>query len=131
MSARSKLNSIESKMSEVLLNNEIIHEDVITIINEERNYRELKERIRMMKIQRSDTEKNNLIKDAKRIAIDESIKRNEIINNIKKQEGNDMLRENLILQKIQNMMDIIRIVLLWFINLLIKSQLQVLVLKIC
>ena len=131
MSARSKLNSIESKMSEVLLNNEIIHEDVITIINEERNYRELKERIRMMKIQRSDTEKNNLIKDAKRIAIDESIKRNEIINNIKKQEGNDMLRENLILQKIQNVMDIIRIVFLWFINLLIKSQLQVLVLKIC
>ena len=131
MSARSKLNSIESKMSEVLLNNEIIHEDVITIINEERNYRELKERIRMMKIQRSDTEKNNLIKDAKRIAIDESIKRNEIINNIKKQEGNDMLRENLILQKIQNVMDIIRIVFLWFINLLIKSQLKVLVLKIC
>ena len=31
-------------------------------INEERNYRELKVSIRMMNSQRSDTEKNNLIK---------------------------------------------------------------------
>ena len=49
MLARSKLNSIESKISEVLMNNQISHEDFVTIINEERNYRELKERIRMMK----------------------------------------------------------------------------------
>ena len=48
MLARSKLNSIESKISEALINNEISHEDFITIINEERNYRELKESIRMM-----------------------------------------------------------------------------------
>ena len=47
--ARSELNSIESKISEALINNQISHEDFITIINEERNYRELKERIRMMK----------------------------------------------------------------------------------
>ena len=39
--ARSKSNSIESKVSEVLANNEIIHEDFMIIINEERNYREL------------------------------------------------------------------------------------------
>ena len=51
MSARTKLNSIESKISEVLINNQISHEDFITIINEERNYRELKESIRMMKDQ--------------------------------------------------------------------------------
>ena len=49
MLARSKLNSIESKISEALISNQIIHEDFITIINEERNYIELKERIRMMK----------------------------------------------------------------------------------
>ena len=49
MLARSKLNSIESKISEVLMNKQISHEDFTTIINEERNYRELKESIRMMK----------------------------------------------------------------------------------
>ena len=34
MLARSKLNSIESKISEALINNEISHEDVMMIINE-------------------------------------------------------------------------------------------------
>ena len=38
MLASSKLNSIESKISEALLNNEISHEDFMTVINEERNY---------------------------------------------------------------------------------------------
>ena len=46
---RRKLNSIESKITEALINNQISHEDFTTIINEERNYRELKENIRMMK----------------------------------------------------------------------------------
>ena len=49
MLARSKLNSIKSKISEALINNQISHEDFMTIINEERNYRELKESIRIMK----------------------------------------------------------------------------------
>ena len=49
MLARSKLNSVESKISEVLMNNQISHEGFITIINEEKNYRELKEIIRMIK----------------------------------------------------------------------------------
>ena len=49
MLARSKLDSIESKISEALINK---HEDFMTIINEEWNYRELKERIRMMKDQK-------------------------------------------------------------------------------
>ena len=49
MLARSKLNSIESKISEALINNHISQEDFITIINEERDYRELKESINMMK----------------------------------------------------------------------------------
>ena len=33
----SKLNSIASKISETLINNEISHEDFMTIFNEERN----------------------------------------------------------------------------------------------
>ena len=49
MLARSKLNSIERKISEALMNNQINHEDFMMIINEERNYRELKESIKMMK----------------------------------------------------------------------------------
>ena len=49
MLARGKLNSIESKISGALVNNQISHEDFITLINEERNYGELKESIRMMK----------------------------------------------------------------------------------
>ena len=49
MLARSKLNSIEGKISEALINNQISHEDFITSINEDRNYRELKENIRMIK----------------------------------------------------------------------------------
>ena len=57
MQARSKLNSIETKISEALLNNEISHEDFMTFINEEKKYRELKESIRMMNSQRSDAEK--------------------------------------------------------------------------
>ena len=36
MLAKSKLNSIESKISEAMINNEISHEDFITIINDER-----------------------------------------------------------------------------------------------
>ena len=47
MLARSKLYNIESKMSEELMNNQVSHKDFMTIINEERNYRELKESIRM------------------------------------------------------------------------------------
>ena len=44
--ATSKLNSIESKISEALIHNEISHEDFMIIINEERNYGELKESIK-------------------------------------------------------------------------------------
>ena len=51
MLARSKLNSIESKISEALINNQISHKDFMTIIIEERNHRDLKENIRMMKDQ--------------------------------------------------------------------------------
>ena len=81
MLARSKLNSIESKIPEALINNEISHEDFMTILNEEKKYRELKESIRMMNSQRSDVEKISLIEEGKKIGVNEVIKHNEIINN--------------------------------------------------
>ena len=37
MLARRKLNSIESKISEAIINSEISRENLITIINEEKN----------------------------------------------------------------------------------------------
>ena len=57
MLARSKLNSIE------------------------RNYEELKQRIRMLKSNISDTEKVNLVDEVKKVGIDKAIKSNEFINN--------------------------------------------------
>ena len=42
MLARSKLNSIESKISEALISNEISYEDFITIIDEERKISRIK-----------------------------------------------------------------------------------------
>ena len=81
MLARSKLNSIEGKTSNALIDNEIGHEDFMTILNEEKKYRELKESIRMMNTQRSDVEKISLIEKGKKISTNEVIKRNEIINN--------------------------------------------------
>ena len=79
MLAGSKLNSIESKISEALINNEISHEDFMTILNEEKKYWELKESIRMMNSQRNDVEKITLIEEGKKIGI------NEVINNSLKQ----------------------------------------------
>ena len=53
----------------------------MTNIDEERNYRELKESIRTMNSERIDTEKINLIEEGKKISIEEIIKRNELIHN--------------------------------------------------
>ena len=66
MLARSRLNSIENNISKALIDNEIIHEDFETIINEEKKYRELKESIRMLNIQKSDAENVNLIEKGKK-----------------------------------------------------------------
>ena len=65
MLARSKLNSIENKISEALINNEISHEDFTTIINEKKNYGEIKESIRLMGTQRSDIENITQLKKIK------------------------------------------------------------------
>ena len=79
MLARSKLNSIENKISGALIYNEISDEDFMTIINEERKYRELKESIRMMNSQRSDVEKISLIEEDKKIGVNEVIKSKKVI----------------------------------------------------
>ena len=72
----SKLNSIESKISQALINNEIRLEDFMTILNEEKKYRELKESIRMINSQKSDAKKISLIEEGKNTGINEVIKRN-------------------------------------------------------
>ena len=64
-----------------MINNEICHEDFMTIMNEEKKCRELKESIRMMNSQRSNVEKFCSIEEGKAIGINEVIKHNEIINN--------------------------------------------------
>ena len=79
MLARSKLNRIENKISKALIKNEINHEGITTIVNEEKSYCELKENIRMMRSQRSYTEKNTLIKYDQRKGIAETIIQNEYL----------------------------------------------------
>ena len=69
MLARTKLNSIESKISEALINNEVSHEDFMTIPNKEKKYRELKESIRLTSSQGSDIKKISLIEEGKKICI--------------------------------------------------------------
>ena len=81
MLARSKLNSIESKISEASINDEISYESSMTIINEERKYGELNESIRMMNSQRSGVEKINLVEEGEKIDMNEVIKSNKIMNN--------------------------------------------------
>ena len=52
------------------------HESFTTNINEEKNYCELKESIRIMKTQRSHTKRNNLIDEGKSKGIDKVIRQN-------------------------------------------------------
>ena len=66
MVARSKLNSIESKISEVLINNGTSYEDFMTILNKEKKNWELKESIRMMKSRKSNIEKISLSEEVKK-----------------------------------------------------------------
>ena len=65
MLARGKLNSKESKIYKALVDNEISQEDFVTVINEEKKYRELKENIRMMNSERNG-EKVSLIEEGKK-----------------------------------------------------------------
>ena len=80
MLAKSKLNSIENKISKALIDNEISHEGFEIIINKEKIYRELKESIRMMNSHRNDVQKVDLIEESKKKGDNEVIKYYEIIN---------------------------------------------------
>ena len=57
-----EVNSIETLISQASVNSENNHKDFMTIIDEEKNYSQLKEIIRKTKRQRRDSEKRNLIK---------------------------------------------------------------------
>ena len=59
MEPSSKLNNLENIKSKVLIDNKVSHEDFTPTINE-KNYRELNESIKMLKIKRSNTERNKL-----------------------------------------------------------------------
>ena len=69
------------KRWQALANNEISHEDFMTIINEDKKYWELKESIRMMNSERSVLEKISLIEEGKKIGINKVIRRNKFISN--------------------------------------------------
>ena len=66
----------------MLIYNEISHEDLTTVINEERNL-ELKESIRIMSSQRSNTKRNKLREDGKKADIEKTIRQNERIRRLK------------------------------------------------
>ena len=78
MLARSKLNSIESKISEALTNNDISHEDFMTILNEEKSW---KKALKWWIAKEVMLKKLVWLKKLKKIGINEVIKHNEIINN--------------------------------------------------
>ena len=64
MLAKSKLNSVEILISRALIDLEISHKEYKSIINEEENYRRLKENIRIMK---SADEKDELSENSESI----------------------------------------------------------------
>ena len=66
MLTRSKLKSTGSKISEALINNEISHEDVMTIINKERNYWELKKALEWRKFEEVTLKKSIWLKKVKK-----------------------------------------------------------------
>ena len=49
MIAKSKLNGIETSMSQALIDLEITHEEIKTIVNEKQRYEQMKENIRNIK----------------------------------------------------------------------------------
>ena len=79
MLARSKLNSIETLISQALIDSDISHEEYTTIIYEEEKCRRLKEDVRPMRRLRSDAEKGWLIEERKQIGINKVIMHNRSI----------------------------------------------------
>ena len=69
MIARSKLNCIKTMISQALLDSEVTYKEYTTIINEEENFRRLKEHVRMIKSERSNSEKDKLMEEDKKMGI--------------------------------------------------------------
>ena len=80
MLARIKLNTIENKMSNALIDMKLVMKTLRQLLMKKKKNQELKENIRMINSQRSDAEKVKLIQEGKNIFINEAIKHNEIIN---------------------------------------------------
>ena len=74
MLARSKLNCIETLISQTLIDSEISHETYIVMVIEKEKYRRLKEDIRQVKSQRRNAENNKFIKEGKWIRINKIIR---------------------------------------------------------
>ena len=74
MLARSKLNCIETLISQTLIYSEISHETYIVMVIEKEKYRRLKEDIRQVKSQRRNAENNKFIKEGKWIRINKIIR---------------------------------------------------------
>lgn len=74
MLAISKLSSIETLVSQVLIDFEISHKKCQTIINQKEKYKKMKEDIKLMESRRSDVEKDELKKGSKGNKTNEIIK---------------------------------------------------------
>ena len=81
MLARSKLISIESKISEALINNETSNEAFMVIINKEETIVNLKKASKWWIVKKVILKKIFWLRKAKKEALIEVIKRNEFINN--------------------------------------------------
>ena len=73
--ARNKLNSIETLASKVLIDYEISNEEYEPIINEEKNYRKMKD-FRMMKSEKIDVEKHEINEEGGKIEINKKNRKN-------------------------------------------------------
>ena len=66
MLAKSKLNSIQTLISQALIDLDIIHEEFKTIVNEKENYEKVKERIGNIKSSDGLSEKSKHIREYSR-----------------------------------------------------------------
>ena len=77
MRAKSKLNSIETLISQALLDSEISHKEFKTIVDEKEKYEKMKENIRMIKIQKIDAKKNELnVEEGEKTETNKTIREN-------------------------------------------------------
>ena len=77
MLAKSILNSIETLISQALLDSKISHKEFKTIVDEKEKYEKMKEYIRMIKIQKIDAKKNELnVEEGEKTETNKTIREN-------------------------------------------------------